>query len=166
MPSLLTSTIQDVAIGALAGGAAVGIAAGVGGGAVAAGFGAAALALNVAFTPVANMFFNSTESSVGQGGSSAFGLIGTFFFKKLITRSQLAHPFRYSPLVKHGRAMVGALPNRRTGGTFVQSINRWAKEADEGIGLMLHDVNDKIRPNNWLGKWQGSWIDTLRGGVQ
>ena len=134
--------------------------------ATAAVVGAGAVVLNYAFTPIANMFFNSSENALSQETSStAFGVIGAFIFKKLVTRSQLAHPFRYSPLVKSGNAMIGGLPIKENEGTFIQSIGeevrKWAKEADEGIGLMLTDLYDKHHPNQWVGRTQGDFYDTL-----
>jgi len=171
LPSLMTGAPSAVAAGATSavGSGDLATTVGVAGSslaAVASVAGAGAVALNYAFTPIANMFFNSSENALSQGTSNtAFGMIGTFIFKKLITRSQLAHPFRYSPLVKGGNAMVAGLPIKKTEGTFVQSIGdeivKWAKEADEGIGLMLSDVYDKYQPNAWVGRTQGDFYDTL-----
>lgn len=171
LPSLLFKAPSAVAAGITGGvgGAALATTAGAAVSsvaAVAAIAGAGSVILNYAFTPIANMFFNSSEHSLSQETTGTlFGLTGTFIFKKLITRSQLAHPFRYSPLVKGGNAMVGGLPIKKTGGTFIQSIGedvrKWAKEADEGIGLLLTDLYDKYHPNNWAGHSQGDFVDTL-----
>ena len=130
--------------------------------------GAGKVVLDTTFAPIANMFFNSSENTLSQGTSTnPYGLIGAFIFKKLITRSQLAHPFRYSPLVKGGHAMVGGLPIAKTEGSFTQTladdIKKWAQDADKGIGLMLSDVYDKYQPNNWVGRSQGDFYDTILG---
>ena len=128
--------------------------------------GSAALGLltDITWSPIANMFYNSGEHSVGSNPSeNPFGMIGCFIFRKLITRTQLAHPFRYSPLVHHGNPMVGGLPIKKNKGSFIAGIKQWAREADEGIGLMLSDVYDDIRFGNWLGKWQGDFLDSVLG---
>lgn len=158
-PSLKTAASGAVTTGAVGASTTGSMAA------LAAGVGSGAIISNIAFTPIANMFFNSSENAMSQSGSSLFGLVGTFIFKKLITRSQLAHPFRYSPLVKGGHAMVGGLPIAKTEGSFTQSlgerIRKWAKDADQGIGLLLTDTVDKYHPNNWLDRTQGDFYDTL-----
>lgn len=112
-------------------------------------------ATNMAFTPIANMFFNSGEHSVGDSGHSTnpLAMIGAFIFRKQVTRSQLAHPFRYSPLVKSGKPMLGGTPCRLTDGGFLQGLDKWAKAADDGIELLVEDIWDNIRPNNWFGSW-------------
>lgn len=117
-----------------------------------------------AFAPIANMFFNAEEHSLGTGHSTnPFNLTGTFIFKKLLTRSQLAHPFRYSPLVKNGKPMLGGLPSSKIHGSFTQGIKKWAKDSDRGIRLLLEDTYDKFRISNWWGHWQGSASSILRG---
>lgn len=122
------------------------------------------LAFDLAWSPVANMFYNSTENTAGTGrAETPWGLIGAFIFRKLITRTQLAHPFRYSPLVKHGRPMVGGLPIKKNKGSFISTVNKWAREADEGIGLLWDDLYDSISPSNWWTAEQGSLIDTVLG---
>ncbi len=117
---------------------------------------------NLAFAPLAAMLFNSSENSLGQSGSQTpFGMVGTFIFRKLITRTQLAHPFRFSPLVLGGYPMVGGLPNRRSDGTFIQKLGKWFKDSNEGIGLLLDDTMDRMNPNNWLGQLGEGDIRTL-----
>lgn len=162
LPSVLAAEgnllVAGAAVAGIAGAPLAGAAAVAGGG---------ALLSDYAFAPIANMLFNSGEHSVGTGGSTnPFGLVGTFIFKKLITRTQLAHPFRASPLVKNGSAMIGGLPNRKTDGSFVQGIRKWAKEADEGISLMVSDFFDKINPNNYVGRTTGSFADAFWGREQ
>jgi len=111
------------------------------------------------------MFFNSSEESLGvKGASTISGMLGMFIFRKLITRTQLAHPFRFSPLVLGGKPMIGGLPNRHTDGTFVQKIGEWAKDFDENVPLYLNDIYDNLHPNSWFGHWQGDYVETLLGG--
>lgn len=118
----------------------------------------------IGFGPIANMVFNGPSNAMDQETSSgAFGMVGAFIFRKLITRTQLAQPFRYSPLTKNGKPMIGGTPGRKVDGSFVQGIRKWAKEADEGISLMLEDFYYKIRPNNWLNQTQGSAMQSLFG---
>ncbi len=121
---------------------------------------------NLAFSPIATMVFNSSENSLGQSGpNTMFGMLGAFIFRKLITRTQLAHPFRYSPLVLGGRPMIGGLPNRRSDGTFIQKAEKWFKDSEEGIGLLLDDTMDRVNPNNWLGQLgEGDWKTVFPGG--
>jgi murein DD-endopeptidase MepM/ murein hydrolase activator NlpD len=142
LPSIASNSVMTgMAAATLAGSPMIGM-----------GIGAAYLG-NLAFSPIASMIFNSSENSLGQSGSSsAFGLVGGFIFRKLITRTQLAHPFRFSPLVLNGRPMIGGLPNRRSDGTFIQKMGKWFKDSNEGIGLMLDDTLDRMSPNNWLGQ--------------
>ena len=119
------------------------------------------------FAPIANMFFNAEEHTLGTGHSTnPFTLTGTFIFKKLLTRSQLAHPIRYSPLVKHGKPMLGGLPSEKVHGSFTQGIKKWAKDSDRGIRLLLSDTYDKFRISNWWGHWQGSATSILRGEIR
>lgn len=159
----LPSILQNSGEGVIAGGLLAG-AAGAPLGAVAGTVAAGTFLSSFAFAPIANMFFNSSENALGQGTStSPFGLMGAFIFRKLITRTQLAHPFRFSPLVKNGRAMIGGLPNKKTDGSFVQGIRTWAKEADDGVSLLLEDTMDKLNPNNWFGHTQGSFADSFWG---
>jgi murein DD-endopeptidase MepM/ murein hydrolase activator NlpD len=133
-------------------------------GLAAAAVGAGSILSSYAFAPIANMLFNSGEHTLGTGASTnPFGMVGTFIFKKLITRTQLAHPFRASPLVKNGRSMLGGLPNRRTDGSFTQDIGNWFKDSTDGVGLMLTDTYDKMHPNNWFGRTTGSFTDAFLG---
>jgi hypothetical protein len=119
------------------------------------------------FSPIANMFFNSAENSTGHGNVGNSSLLGIFIFRKLLTRSQLAHPFRYSPLVKHGKPMLGGLPNRLIDGSFIQGIGTWMKEATDGTELMIEDAYNRYHPNKWVGRYQGSLRETiLKGGGQ
>lgn len=107
-------------------------------------------AANLALTPLSMMFFNSSENAIGKSGpTSALGMIGVFIFRKLITRTQLAHPFRFSPLVLDNRPMIGGLPNRYTDGSFIQTIGKWFKETDNSAPLFLSDISSRMNPNNW-----------------
>lgn len=113
------------------------------------------------FNPIVSLFFNSSENSIGvNGDTSLFGLTGTFIFRKLITRTQLAHPFRFSPLVLGAKPMIGGLPNRRTDGSFIQGIGKWFKEAQEGLPLLIDDTRDRMNPHNWI-HMQGDLGSTL-----
>lgn len=107
--------------------------------------------------PIANMFFNSSEIALGQDPSSnPLKLVGAFIFSKAITRTQLAHPFRYSPLVKNGQPMLGGLP-KQLDTTFIQGVNKWVKDGYKGARLLLSDTMDKINPNNWIGHSTGNF---------
>jgi len=77
-------------------------------------------------------------------------LVGTFILRKLVSRSQLAHPFRYSPLVKQGKPMIGGMPSRYVDGSFIQGIDRWFKETSESIPLYMEHLYDKIVVNEWV----------------
>jgi len=77
-------------------------------------------------------------------------LTGAFIMRKLITRSQTAHPFRYSPLVKQGKPMIGGFPSRYVDGSFIQGIDRYFKENAESIPLYLDHLYDKIVVNDWI----------------
>ena len=159
----LPSLLSNAGTGAVAG-AGISLAAGAPLAAVTALGVSGALLSDLAFSPIANMIFNSSEHTLSQGAStSPFGLVGAFIFRKLITRTQLAHPFRFSPLVKNSRAMVGGLPNRKTDGSFLQGIKTWAKEADDGFPLWFEDTYDRLHPNNWFGHSQGSIQDAILG---
>ena len=68
----------------------------------------------------------------------------------MVTRSQLAHPFRYSPLTQQGKPMVGGMPSKYIDGSFIQGIKRWRKETSESIPLYLEDLYDKIVVNKWI----------------
>ncbi len=112
----------------------------------------AASTVGFALNPLGSLFFNGSETSLGiDGSSSPFGFAGVFVFSKLITRTQLAHPFRFSPLVMGAKPMVGGLPNRRTDGTFIQVGGKWIKEYADGLPLLVEDVRDRMSPNNWIG---------------
>lgn len=134
-------------------------------GALAAVGGAAALGLNYAMCPIANMFFNSSENAIGGAGSgnTLFGLVGTFIFRKQITRTQLAHPFRYSALVKNGKPMLGGLPSRKLDGSFVQSVHGFYKDYDKNVPLAMEDFFDKISPSRYVGHSTGAFWDTVWG---
>jgi hypothetical protein len=161
MDSLPSLTLNSLGIGAGVGTAAIA------GSAAAAtivtgGLAAGALAIaNYTLTPVAAMFFNSDLNSLGGDSQTPLGMVGTFIFRKLITRTQLAHPFRFSPLVLGGLPMVGGLPNRRNDGTFVQRIGKWFRDSGESIGLLLDDTMDRMNPNNWAGQLGEGDIKTL-----
>jgi len=122
--------------------------------------------LSAPFAPIARMFFNSSENAIGvKGASSITGMLGIFIFRKLITRTQLAHPFRFSPLVLGNKPMIGGLPNRHTGGSFIQRIGKWIKEAERTAPLYLNDVYDKLHPNSWAGHTQGDISNYLLGDI-
>ena len=121
--------------------------------------------MNATFSPIGKMFFNRTENALGlESTNSLSGLLGIFIFRKLITRTQLAHPFRFSPLVLGGKPMIGGLPNRHTDGGFIQGIEKWFKETGEKIPLYLSDVYDKLKPNEWFRHTQGSFKEYVLGG--
>lgn len=108
--------------------------------------------------------FNKGEHSLDVGTSSGLGtMAGAFVFRKFIARSQLAHPFRYSPLVKNGKALIGGFPTKIVDGGFLQGIKTWVKDWDQNIGLAWDDFYDKIHPNNWANKTQGSFNKYLFG---
>lgn len=116
------------------------------------------------FSPLARMFFNQTENTPAYNQkTSLFGSIGLFIFRKLITRTQLAHPFRFSPLVLSGKPMIGGLPNRYTDGSFIQGIGDWFKETAETIPLYLEDTYDKFKNNYWLGHSEGDFSSVFLG---
>lgn len=101
--------------------------------------------------------FNSGENTLGTGGNATIlGAVGTFVFRKMITRTQLAHPFRYSPLVKNGKPMIGGFPNKITDGSFIQGIKTWFKDFNQNVPLLIDDYYNKIHPNRWIGQSQGS----------
>jgi len=109
------------------------------------------------FAPIANMFFNSTENAVrSDSTTNPFALLGIFIFRKLLTRSQLAHPFRYSPLVKNGKPMLGGLPSKKIDGSFITGVKKWFKEAAEGTPLFLEDAYDRMSLSTW---WSPTWGD-------
>jgi murein DD-endopeptidase MepM/ murein hydrolase activator NlpD len=121
-------------------------------------------AVQLPFAPIARMLFNHSEGAVGtQGATTVTGLLGVFIFRKLITRTQLAHPFRFSPLVLNGKPMVGGLPNRYTDGSFIQRAGKWFKEFDETVPLYLGDIYDKLHPNSWAGHSQGDFWKSVLG---
>lgn len=137
--------------------------AGIGATAIGAGtiFGAlAGVGTFLSAAPLSNMFFNSSEISTGSDPTAnPFKLVGTFLFKKLVTRTQLAHPMRYSPLVHHGRPMLGGLPEQLDI-TFTQGIEKWFKDARKGAKLLLEDTVDKYNPNSWVGHSVGNFRKT------
>lgn len=111
--------------------------------------------------PVANMFFNSSEIALGlEPSANPLKLIGSFIFSKALTRTQLAHPVRYSPLVKSGQPMLGGIP-KQLDVTFVQGIKKFFKDGYRGGRLLISDTFDKLNPNSWVGKSTGSLFDTL-----
>lgn len=116
------------------------------------------------FSPISRMFFNKNENipSYNQE-TSIFGSVGVFIFRKLITRTQLAHPFRFSPLVLSGKPMIGGLPNRHTDGSFIQSIGDWFKETSDSIPLLLQDTYDKFKANYWFGHSEGDFDSVIFG---
>jgi hypothetical protein len=105
--------------------------------------------LNSTASAISTAFFSSSENVLDQSPNSAFGMIGTFIFSKLITRTQLAHPIRFSPLVLNGYPMIGGLPNRRTDGSFIQKLGLWKKDFQEGFPLLIQDTRDKLQPGYW-----------------
>jgi hypothetical protein len=103
--------------------------------------------------------FGGAEASMGTGGKSQTLLdsIGLFICRKLITRSQLAHPFRYSPLVYKGKPMIGGLPNNKTDGSMIQGISTWFKETMEvDTKLYTESLYDRfLNPDNWVNYTRG-----------
>lgn len=159
----LPSIIQGCGVGTVAGGA-IAAAGGAAGGAALAAVGGTALALNYGFSPIANMFFNSAENALGTGGDTTFlGMVGAFIFRKQITKTQLAHPFRYSPLVKNGKPMLGGLPSRKMDGSFVQTVDGFFKDFTDNVPLYLDDLYDKISPSRWLGQSTGDFSASFWG---
>jgi hypothetical protein len=82
--------------------------------------------------------YDSRGESVG-----ALDAIGLFFFRKLITRTQMSHLFEYSPLTLRGKPMLGGLPLFRKPygpGSFVahvkKEITEWWVDGVEGEGLL------------------------------
>jgi len=121
---------------------------------------------NLGFSPLSRMFYNKNPNSPSDNlnSNTIFGSIGVFIFRKLVTRTQLAHPFRFSPLVLAGKPMIGGLPNRHTDGGFIQSIGDWIKDADKSRPLLLEDTYDKFKANYWPGNWEGEFSDIFFGG--
>jgi murein DD-endopeptidase MepM/ murein hydrolase activator NlpD len=116
------------------------------------------------FSPIARMFYNKNENIPAYNQeTSLFGSIGVFIFRKLVTRTQLAHPFRFSPLVLSGKPMIGGLPNRHTDGNFIQSIGDWFKETEETIPLLISDTYDSFKTNYWFGHSEGDFDTVLFG---
>jgi murein DD-endopeptidase MepM/ murein hydrolase activator NlpD len=119
----------------------------------------------LSFSPIARMFYNQYENQISYNqGSSVFGSVGTFIFRKLITRTQLAQPFRFSPLVLSGKPMIGGLPNKHTDGSFLQPINDWFKESAESIPIYIDDTYDKFKANYWFGNSTGDFSTVFFGG--
>jgi len=117
-----------------------------------------------AFAPIANAFFNTSERTLGQGANtSVAGLVGAFVFRKLITRSQLKHPFRYSPLVKNSRPLLGALPNRKTDGSFITEAGNMIKEGLAGKSLLLDKIEDEWFSIKGYINDRGSFMSSLQG---
>lgn len=113
--------------------------------------------LNISFSPVSAMFFSSASNTSGKSKVQGVGnLVGTFIFKKLLTRTQLAHPFRFSPLVLQSRPMIGGLPNRKTGGTFTEAIGDWEYDMKHHGNDYLESLMNRFSPRNWLNKTEGS----------
>lgn len=116
---------------------------------------------------IANAVFNQSELAIGAGTSSnPFGLVGAFIFRKLLTRSQLEHPFRYSPLVKGGQPMIGGLPTRKVDGSFIMGFRKFFKDGVPGFKLLVDEVIDEYSPSNLFGNTQGSLIDSIFGTEQ
>jgi LAS superfamily LD-carboxypeptidase LdcB len=111
---------------------------------------------SIPFSPIAALFFNSAEHTLSTGtNNSPFSLIGTFIFKKLITRTQLSHPFRFSPIILQGHPMIGGLPNRKTDGGFFQPLGEWKKDMSDYGSQYLDYLLERTNPNNWFGKTNG-----------
>jgi murein DD-endopeptidase MepM/ murein hydrolase activator NlpD len=114
-------------------------------------------AVSLLSSPIANMFFNSSEIGLGhEPTANPFKLIGGFIFSKFITRTQVAHPMRYSPLVKGGKPMLGGLP-KQLDSTFIQKVGKYAKSSYKGGKLLLDDTTDKYSPGNWIGRTTGGF---------
>lgn len=116
------------------------------------------------FSAIANAVFNQSELSIGGGiTTNPFGMVGAFIFRKLLTRSQLEHPFRYSPLVKNGKPMIGGLPTRKVDGSFIHGFRKFFKEGLPGFKLLVDEFTDEYSPANLFGNTQGSFTDFLLG---
>lgn len=150
----LSSLVQKApATSGLVAGAAILGAAGAfaGAGTVAAASVGVLSALNIAYTPLSYIFFNSSANAIGQSGNhSLFGLVGTFIGRKLAARTQLEHPFRFSPLVLNNKPMIGGLPNRYNDGTFFTPPGRWFKEAAASAPLFIDNIRDRLKLSNWF----------------
>lgn len=121
-------------------------------------------AANFGFSAISSMVFNDAENSLGiEGSSTPGGFVGAFIFNKLATRTQLAHPLRYSPLVVHSKPLAGGVPIKRVDGSFIQGIGKWFKDTAEATPLYLNDLIEEYSPNNWVGHSQGSLSETLLG---
>lgn len=120
---------------------------------------------NRGFNLMSTLFFSSQDSVGGSdGASSIFGLTGSFIWSKLMTSTQFAHPIIYSPLVVSGKPMLGGTPTRRIDNSFIQSVKGWFKGKAYDSKLLLDEVYDNIRPNNWLNQSQGNFWKTFNGG--
>ena len=128
-------------------------------------FGAMQLtALNLPISALGAMFFNSTDSAIGADGpGSLTGFLGTFIWNKLATRTQFAHPLRYSPVVVHGQALAGGVPLDRLDCGFFQSIKNFIKDTGKSSKLYLTDMYEQISPNNWFGHRQGDALSSILG---
>jgi hypothetical protein len=117
------------------------------------------------------MFFNASSSSLNSNSKYSYqftpaGMLGLFIFKKLVTRTQLAHPFTFSPLVMNGKPMVGGLPNRITDGSFTQRLDGWVKDLSKNAPLLIEDYYTKMTPSYWANSSQGSLSNFIFGGEQ
>ena len=114
---------------------------------------------------MASSMSDSVDNSVGNP-INTHGLLGTFIFRKLTSRSQLAHLFHYSPLVLQGKPLIGGLPTKRNDGSWIQGIGRWFKDANESTPLYLDHFYDTIDPNNWFAPQGSWWASNVEGRVK
>ena len=121
--------------------------------------------LNAPVSAISTMFFNSSENALGiEGPTTTFGLLNVFGFSKWITRTQMAHPLRYAPLVMHGKPMLGGIPSKTVDGGFIQGIKSWFKDTAASAGLFIDDFGRENNPNNWIGhNSQGDLWQTILG---
>lgn len=108
------------------------------------------------------------EAAVGATGPGSLGgLVGGFIYRKLLTRTQLAHPFHYSPLVHGGKPMLGGVSCiRQTSGSFIQAAGKWFRDSKKDAGLYIDHITDMLNPNNIIGRRTGSFSAWFTGDEQ
>lgn len=92
--------------------------------------------------------------------NTVLDMTGTFIWNKLATRSQCGHLFRYSPVVKHGKALTGGIPLDANDIGFIQKLGNWFKRLDDSH-LVFEEVAYTINPANWFEGSQGNFMAHL-----
>jgi murein DD-endopeptidase MepM/ murein hydrolase activator NlpD len=112
-----------------------------------------------------NIFGDPSANAIGATSPSSFGgLVGAFIYRKLFMRTQLAHPFRFSPLVHHGKPLLGGANSiRKTSGSFIQRVDKWLEDTNKDAGLYIDHLKDTMNPNNWFGNSTGSFSAYFQG---